>query len=205
MIGEQVPRSPGRKGLATRARILVAASECFAEGGRNGTTTRAIAAAAGVNIATLAWHFKDKDGLHEAVIDSVLREWVEIPFELESGGEPSDRIRSLLRQVFGLARARRLSLRILLRAVLDEGGLSAELRSRYTPQLLRKAVEIKGFLGDVPLDPLFLLTMNHLIARYAVSDLADVAVLLGRSDPEEAVVEHLGDVAVRLLGLASST
>ena len=53
----------------TRQRILVAATQVFAEKGYAGATTRAIAAAAGVNEVTLFRHFGDKKTLMLAVIE----------------------------------------------------------------------------------------------------------------------------------------
>jgi AcrR family transcriptional regulator len=47
----------------TRHRLLVAASECFAEKGYQATTIREIAADAGVTLGALYHHFKDKKDL----------------------------------------------------------------------------------------------------------------------------------------------
>ena len=50
-----------------RARILRAASELLATGGRDAVTTRAVSAAAGVQPPTIYRHFGDMQGLFEAV------------------------------------------------------------------------------------------------------------------------------------------
>lgn len=50
----------------TRREILRAATEAFAASGFAGATTRAIAARAGVNVATLHYHFGSKEGLYRA-------------------------------------------------------------------------------------------------------------------------------------------
>jgi len=52
---------------STADRILDAAESLFAEGGFEGTSLRTITAAAGVNLAAVAYHFGSKDGLVEAV------------------------------------------------------------------------------------------------------------------------------------------
>lgn len=59
------PSSPDQ----TRARILQAAFQLFAEKGFSGTTTRAIAELAGVNEVTIFRHFGTKEKLATAVMD----------------------------------------------------------------------------------------------------------------------------------------
>jgi len=47
----------------TRKRILTTAERLFAERGFNGVSVRALAAAANVNIASIGYHFRSKEGL----------------------------------------------------------------------------------------------------------------------------------------------
>jgi AcrR family transcriptional regulator len=58
-------------GDSTRARILRAAIELFAREGFDGTTTRTIAAAAGVNHAMIVYHFRTKDALWRASVTTL--------------------------------------------------------------------------------------------------------------------------------------
>jgi len=53
----------------TRRQILRAAAGAFAESGFVGATTRTVAARAGVNVATLHYHFGSKEGLYRAVLE----------------------------------------------------------------------------------------------------------------------------------------
>ncbi|HNT75073.1 MAG TPA: TetR/AcrR family transcriptional regulator [Anaerolineae bacterium] len=53
----------------TRQRILEAAAQVFSARGYAGATTRALAAAAGVNEVTLFRHFGTKQGLFQAVVE----------------------------------------------------------------------------------------------------------------------------------------
>lgn len=55
-------------GEATRARILEAAGELFAGGGFAETTSKAIAAHAGVDLASINYHFGSRAGLYQAVL-----------------------------------------------------------------------------------------------------------------------------------------
>ena len=65
-------RSAGRRvRLSTEARrqqLIDSARRLFAERGFNGTTTREIAAAAGVTEAVIFQHFSDKDSLYAAIL-----------------------------------------------------------------------------------------------------------------------------------------
>jgi TetR/AcrR family transcriptional regulator len=64
-----------RDSVGTRARILKAAGQVFAEGGMAGARTEAIAAAAGVNKALLYYYFKSKGDLYQAVVGTHLQEF----------------------------------------------------------------------------------------------------------------------------------
>ena len=56
----------------SRQALIIAAGTLFAENGVSGTNVRSIAAKAGVNVALINYHFGNKDGLVNAVIDFVL-------------------------------------------------------------------------------------------------------------------------------------
>jgi len=55
----------------SRDRILAAGLEVFADEGFVGTTTRAVAARAGVNLGLIQYYFGSKDALWRAVVDQV--------------------------------------------------------------------------------------------------------------------------------------
>lgn len=56
---------------STKARILSAAEEVFAAKGFEGASTREIAAAAGVNISSLHYHWESKETLYFAVFENI--------------------------------------------------------------------------------------------------------------------------------------
>jgi TetR/AcrR family transcriptional regulator len=60
-----------RRSIASRARIIDAASEAFMSKGYAGVSTHEISADAGVTQGLIAYHFKSKDGLWQAAMDQV--------------------------------------------------------------------------------------------------------------------------------------
>jgi len=58
---------------ATEARLLAAATELFAERGFANVTVRDICERAQANVAAINYHFRGKDGLYHAVLQSAIR------------------------------------------------------------------------------------------------------------------------------------
>ena len=72
---QKAPTKPRRRrrradGIATRERVLEVASSLFASGGYEATSLRQIAAASGIDIATLKYHFDDKAALFAMVYEA---------------------------------------------------------------------------------------------------------------------------------------
>ncbi len=60
------------RGEETRRRILGVALEVFAELGYDAASTRQLAERAGVNLPAIQYYFGSKEGLHRAVVDSLV-------------------------------------------------------------------------------------------------------------------------------------
>lgn len=71
---ESTARKPGdgSPGEDTRQRLVEAGLELFGRHGYDGVTTRALAEAAGVNLAAIPYHFGGKEGVYAAVAEHVL-------------------------------------------------------------------------------------------------------------------------------------
>ncbi len=87
----------------TRREILRAAEESFAAAGFSGATTRQVAAKAGVNVATLHYHFGTKEGLYRAVLEEAISGRLPAP---DSMGAPSDRLARLVGQLWDYGESR---------------------------------------------------------------------------------------------------
>ena len=87
----------------TRREILRAATDAFAASGFAGATTRAIAARAGVNVATLHYHFGSKEGLYLHVMEAAFRQMAGIvEADMARGESPRVRLRRLADDLFAL-------------------------------------------------------------------------------------------------------
>jgi AcrR family transcriptional regulator len=197
-----VTRPPSRDG--TPARILDAAAPLFASEGFAGASTRALALAAGVNIATLAYHFGDKQGLYDALVDQTYARLLAVDLAgLDPAADPATRLRSLVKRLYAFALANRVEVRVLLRHVLENRRLPEAVGTKWIGPILARATEALAFLG-LPLDSerlLALLSLNHLLVRYAITEAEDLALFGAAGDPHVQVAEHLADVACRLLGV----
>ncbi|MGH2794646.1 MAG: TetR/AcrR family transcriptional regulator [Actinomycetota bacterium] len=62
--------------VSTEARLIGGAQECLRQYGLRGTTSRAIAAAAGVNLGAITYHFGSKDELVAQALLETVRGWL---------------------------------------------------------------------------------------------------------------------------------
>lgn len=194
-------QAPAKK--PTRERILEASVECFAKQGFAGTSTRTLAAAAGVNIATLAYHFKGKEGLYKAAIDTIYEEFFQVTPELDLSPESSveKRVETAIRFAYGFSREHKTSVRLLIRHVIEHGHLPDQVHDEWLGKLMVHAEMAWTLLGLTPGPDwrLKLLTFNHLIARYAITEAKDFGPFLDAEDPHREVEDHLVRLAIKIL------
>jgi AcrR family transcriptional regulator len=80
----------------TKARLLEAAGEEFAEKGFEGATVRAICDRAGTNLAAVNYHFGDKEQLYEQAVLHAHRCGPGMPFEVAMPDSPVDALREYI-------------------------------------------------------------------------------------------------------------
>lgn len=85
-------------GQVTRARLLEAAAEVFAEQGYRHAKIRDICTKANANVASVNYHFRDKEQLYMAVIEYVLQQaQPQAPhLSLNPGDPPEEQLRSFI-------------------------------------------------------------------------------------------------------------
>lgn len=140
-----MPKKRNGKTVSTRAdltreKILEAAEAVFAREGLNGTRVRAIADAAGVNVATLYLYFPSKSDLHEAVLDRGVRPLMDLMVQFSAGSRGRDATGQIIAAIVGhLGRHPHLSRLIYLEAI-SEGKYLSTLTGRWLRPLLEEAV-----------------------------------------------------------------
>jgi len=193
-------------GARTRERILDAALPLFAEHGYAGASIRAIARAADVNVATLAYHFDDKDGLYLTVVQRLHEDLLADFPSVQVGSSPSATVESIVRAGYAFVFAHRQHIRLLMRNVLDEGAHRDVVMERWTDPLMQRAEAlIAAFRPEwsAPERRLLVVTMMHTAARIAVEDPVQHARLVGVGvdEVEAHTIRWLVRLAQRELGL----
>jgi AcrR family transcriptional regulator len=119
-----------------KIRILNAAGPIFAEKGFQAATVRDICEAAGVNVASVNYHFGDKEQLYiQTVKQARLRKMARIPLpSLEKSASPEtclrDYVRALLTRMIGVSEAPWQS-RLMLREILQPTKACAQMVEEY--------------------------------------------------------------------------
>ncbi|WP_198654911.1 TetR/AcrR family transcriptional regulator [Albibacillus kandeliae] len=149
-------RAPRSDGAATRARILQVSGEMFAAAGLADTSNKDIAARAGVNPATLNFHFVNRAGLYQAVLAEAHRRIADrTDLERIVGSDRSarERLRDLLGFLIGGA-ARKLDWPIILlgREVLAPTSHFATLQEEEILPKLQIVLPLLGEISGLPAD-----------------------------------------------------
>lgn len=195
-------RSDGER---TRARLLEVALPLFAARGYAGTSVRAVAGAADVNVATIAYHFGDKHGLYLEVIEALYTALSGLFPQVELGAS-TDPVRDAVEAAWAFACGHRMHIMLVLRHVLDAGAHAEVVLERWSEPLLARAEQWLAILAPT-LPPAhrrgLILSVQHILVRFALEDPAQLRRLLGvTEDADTVVVDVVSDlVRARLLAL----
>lgn len=152
-------RTPRTDGDATRARILQAAGELFAQTGFAETTSKTIAMRAGVDLASINYHFGSRGGLYQAVLIEAHRQLMSVDALkalYESPAPPSERLRQFFAVLVTLATRQETGwqLNVLAAEILSP---SSHMQALFQEEVLPKATlltrlvqEITGLPPDDP-------------------------------------------------------
>ncbi|HEY1263536.1 MAG TPA: TetR family transcriptional regulator [Terriglobales bacterium] len=174
------PKKLGSRGKPeqTRAAILQAAVEEFAQAGMSGARTDAIARAAKVNKALLYYYFHDKEGLYGAALDHVFSQLRgTLQLVLERDLLPRDKIRAYVGAHFdfiaGHPAYRSLVQREMMRAGHGSPHMPRIGKNYFQPLFLKLVELIRSGIasGDFrPVDPVhFIPSMIALVVFYFTS------------------------------------
>jgi AcrR family transcriptional regulator len=186
-----VPRSALSKAreapLSTKARILSAAEAVFADKGFEGASTREIAAAAGVNISSLHYHWESKETLYFAVFENIYDRIVELvraSVPDTAGEAPAGRnlIDDTMGILFDFFADQPNIPKLLVRRLLETTEGTSEIERDILLPAWRRFAVLTHDLGKVDaIDaPMFLLTVHSVLLMFML-DSQQFAGLLGGS------------------------
>lgn len=196
---------------STKARILGAAEEVFASRGFDGSSTREIAAKAGVNISSLHYHWESKETLYFAVLQDIYDRTITLAREaigpvLAEGGDVEKVVETTMGRLIDFFLDHPSIPRLLVRRILE----TADATPPIERDILSPAwTAFTGFMRDIGLPPfkkldsqLFMLSVNSVLLLFTLDSQA-YGNLLGGSlqSPalRRAVRHHLIDMTLRLL------
>lgn len=196
--------SPGREtrsdGAITRKRILDIAGERFAAAGFAETSNKEIASAAGVDLASINYHFGTRAGLYRAVLAEAHRRLADrddLERIIGGGGPARERLRELIRFLLGAAAGRaQWPMIVLGRELLSPSSHFQTLQEDEILPKIRIALPLLSELSGIPQDDPRLLPslICVVIPCVAISLVArgttTVATRLQESSMEE-LSEHL--------------
>jgi TetR/AcrR family transcriptional regulator len=195
------------RGDERREQLIRVAIGLFARKGFNGTTTKEIAAAAGVTEALIFRHFPNKDALYEAILQWKLEEagaeaWYETMRGFIERRDDEGLIRSLIAAVFEHHRRGPEFQRLMLYSGLEGHDLAMRLRDHFVRPLhafLEDYIALRQREGAFDtIDPaaavfaILAMPLHHTL----VTNLGGCTVL-GLSDEE--VVEQFSRIALNAL------
>ncbi len=171
----------------TRRRMVDTAIAQFAQHGFAGASTRELASAAGVNIATLSYHFASKQGLYDAAVDEVYRRLRARAHELLVGAALTD-LDLLIAHLYAIARGERDGIRLLVREILDHGRLTGRTESEhFVPELARAAQLAAALLGCTPeAARVAAVAVGYLLSRYVIQDDQSLITAFGVRSAKQA-------------------
>ncbi len=200
---------------ATRARILTAATRLFSRRGATGVSTRDIARASDVSVATLHHYFGTKDSLYTVAVGALWEDLGSVTTAFEEAVAADDDLATLIdkcvRVAFQFARQRRDAVRLVMRQVVDHGALAGDPNNADADVLtpfIKVAGELVAAATGRPLRRVRLELANviFLAIRYALADAEGLAALLDLDLPDgddsgliKALEEHLVDTALATL------
>ncbi len=174
-------------GETTRRRLIDVAIPAFAQSGYHATTTRSLAKAAQLNGALINHYFAGKRGLYEACVDEVYRRLGARATEA-MGGDVLANVEMLMERLYGVARAERDGVRLLVREVLDRGRLSPHTERKHFLPEIERATRMTADLVGVSLVQArtAAVTVGYLLSRFVIQDDRSLVAAFGVRSVKEA-------------------
>ena len=199
------PRSPRTDGEATRARLLEAAGQLFSQQGFAETTGKAIAQRAGADLASINYHFGNRNGLYQAVLLEAHRQILDLE-DLQriasSGLSAPQRLHALLTGLVQRAQQPEAwAPRVLARELLAPSSHLQVLLAEAIPPKIIVVAQMLSEISGIPIDDPALLRCLLSVAAPCM-----MLIVIGRDLPgplqpvmqgsSQALVSHLHSFAI---------
>ncbi len=160
------PRKQQQRSLRTKQKLLDASLEAFSEGGFLGTSTRDIAARAGVHHPLITYHFGNKDRLWRSAVKYVFADFVQAlrnAAEMRAGDCPKARFAAMIRIYVRYAASHPALHKIILQESSNPSSRLEWLSENFLKPLSESAttyiVELQEKNVAVPGDPAMIYNM----------------------------------------------
>jgi AcrR family transcriptional regulator len=202
---EKIPRKTQQRSLRTKQKLLDAALEAFSENGFKGTSTRDIAARAGVHHPLITYHFSNKDRLWRSAVKYVFSDFItelQRAQELHANDCPKVRFAAMIRiYVQHAARYPALHKIVLQESSYQSDRLEwlcenflnplADAAARYIAELQEK--------GDAPDgDPLLIYNMIRVSSGTLIALALELKISSNISLDEPGKLDELAELIVRV-------
>jgi TetR/AcrR family transcriptional regulator len=185
--------APSEQSLTTAQRILDAAEDLFAEKGYSATSLGDVADRVGIRSPSLYNHFKNKEGLYQAVLERLLEDFSAPQEELDSAPVTYDRVFQWLETIVRQHHANPNLARLLQHAALSGGPHTNELIDRLFRPMFQPDATIEGnaipLFQDSGLQPWAVMAFNNLVMSY-VTMAPMYRDLLGQDPFSESALEN---------------
>jgi AcrR family transcriptional regulator len=170
-----------------------AAIDLFAREGLHGATSARIASAAGVATGTFYLHFRDKQELFAAVVQSALQELrARLRPALErAGADPREQIRARTAELVAFAEDNRSLIRILFGRRHEAGELAEDVLEALIPGI-EESLRARAAAGEVPA------ALHPGVAAQAIAAMTSRVLAWWVEDPTRASRDQLIETLCRM-------
>lgn len=187
----KIPRTQRADGATTRANILEVAGQQFAQWGYSGTTSKAICAEAGTDLAAINYHFGNREGLYRAVLIESHKQFVslgDLEFLAQSDRPPREKLGVLIDSLVArLLDKQSWHARVYAREILAP---SLHFTSLVDEAIVPKFRVIRGILSEItgiPVeDPALLRCVVSIVAPCLMMQVVDQDT----PNPIQALLKH---------------
>jgi AcrR family transcriptional regulator len=185
--------APSRSRADTRRRLIEAATDLFARHGLHGVTSARIARAAGVATGTFYLHFRDKQALFEAIVESAL---AELRGRLRraidgAGADARAQVRARTAELVAFAEDNRRLIRVLFGRRQEAGALAEDVLDALIPGI-EESLRARAAAGEVSAE------LHPGVAAQAIAAMSSRVLAWWVEDPARAGRDELIETLCRM-------